>query len=201
MARWRPDLLGSWEGGSNLILVRAPWQIVQGSTRRTLLLSRLSGRGFSERRRMSFARLRLAAMGKREEICAANLHACAGAPAHAEGELRKAARTAVGWAGETPLLFGGDFNLRPRSSKVFEELERHYGLTGATAPDAIDHLLSRGFERVRPAAKWPDERRELEVSWRSGKRKIRLSDHAPIDGVLGTPSDAVKVRTDGAREQ
>jgi endonuclease/exonuclease/phosphatase family metal-dependent hydrolase len=185
IADWRPDLLGSWEGGSNMILVRPPWRIEPGSTR-TLLLSPLSERGLSERRRMSFARLLSADAGSRQEICVANLHATARGRVHAERELRRAAEAAVGWAGETPLVFGGDFNLRPRSSRVFEELECAFGLSGATAPDAIDHLLTRGLRRNGPVTKWPSGRRELEVSWPSGRRRIRLSDHAPIEAVLGT---------------
>jgi endonuclease/exonuclease/phosphatase family metal-dependent hydrolase len=182
IARWRPDLLGSWEGGSNMILTRRPWQIVDGSTR-SILLSSLSERGLGERRRMSFVQLRRAGSGRQGVICVANLHASAHGRAQ-EDELRRAAATATAWAGETPLVFGGDFNLRPRSSKLFGELERDFELRGATAPDAIDHLLSRGLEVIRPTTSWPPERRELEVSWKSGRRRIRLSDHAPIEAVL-----------------
>ena len=28
LARWNPDLIASWEGGSNLTLVRPPWRMV-----------------------------------------------------------------------------------------------------------------------------------------------------------------------------
>jgi endonuclease/exonuclease/phosphatase family metal-dependent hydrolase len=181
IARWRPDLLGAWEGGSNVILARPPWRIVPGSTR-SMLLSSLAERGLSERRRMIFVRLRGAA---EEEICVANLHASAGIPPYAEREVRRAAAAAVEWARGAPLVFGGDFNLRPRTSKVFAELERDLGLSGVTDPAAIDHVLSRGFEVVGPVARWPNERRELEVSSRLGRRRIRLSDHAPLEAVLG----------------
>ena len=44
IARLRPDLMGSWEGGSNMILVRPPWRIVPGGTR-SLLLNPLRERG------------------------------------------------------------------------------------------------------------------------------------------------------------
>ncbi len=195
VARRRPDLLGSWEGGSNVILVRPPWRIVPGSSR-SLLLSSLSQRGLSERRRMVFARL-CSGADEQEEICVATLHANATGQAHAEREVRRAATGAVGWAGDAPLLFGGDFNLRPRTSKLFEELEHDLGLRGPAAAGAIDHLLARGLRVIRPVARWPDERRELEVSWKSAKRRIRLSDHAPIDAVFGTSvtgsGDAVQV--------
>jgi endonuclease/exonuclease/phosphatase family metal-dependent hydrolase len=178
---WRPDLLGAWEGGSNAILVRSPWRIVSGS-RRSLLLSSITERGLSERRRMMFARLR--ANGG-QEICVANLHASAKGRPHAEHEVIRAAKAAHEWSRGAPLVFGGDFNLRPVSSKAFEGLAHDFGLTGSTDPKSIDHLLSRGFEVVHRTTSWPDARRELEVSWRGARRWIRLSDHPPIETTLG----------------
>jgi endonuclease/exonuclease/phosphatase family metal-dependent hydrolase len=183
IARRRPDLLGSWEGGSNVILVRSPWRVVPGSTR-SLLLSSLRERGLSERRRMVFVRLRQNTGGP--EISVANLHASARGQADAEREVRRAALAAAGWAGRAPLVFGGDFNLRPRSSELFDQLERNLALRGPVAGDAIDHVLVRGFEVVRPLSRWPDERREIEVSWNSERRRIRLSDHAPVETELAT---------------
>jgi endonuclease/exonuclease/phosphatase family metal-dependent hydrolase len=182
IARWRPDLIGSWEGGSNMTLVRPPWQIVQGSAR-TLLLNPLSERGTSERRRMSLVRLRPIGGGERDHVCVANLHAAA-TRRTAERQVRRAAETAVRWAGGAPLVFGGDFNLRPRSSSVFAALERDFGLTGHTAPDEIDHLLNRGLETISHPAQWAAERRELEIPWKSGSRRITLSDHSPIEATF-----------------
>jgi endonuclease/exonuclease/phosphatase family metal-dependent hydrolase len=184
IGHWRPDLLGAWEGGSNMILVRPPLEIIRGSGR-ALLLNGLWQRMLAERRRMSFVRLRSSAT--REELCVANLHASALGRAQAEREVRRAAGAAASWSRETPLVFGGDLNLMPRSSKLFDELERELQLRGATAPNAIDHLLVRGLEVIRPATRWPDERRDLRVRWRGGTRAIRLSDHAPIEALLETP--------------
>jgi endonuclease/exonuclease/phosphatase family metal-dependent hydrolase len=181
---WRPDLLGAWEGGSNAILVRSPWRIVPDS-RQTLLLSSITERGLSERRRMMFARLQSSDSG--EEICVANLHASAKGHPHAEHEVMRAARTALEWSRGAPLVFGGDFNLRPVSSQVFEQLERDLRLTGSTAPHSIDHLLSRGLQVVHRTTRWPDARRELEISWKGGRRRIRLSDHPPIETTVGIP--------------
>jgi endonuclease/exonuclease/phosphatase family metal-dependent hydrolase len=181
IAGWRPDLLGAWEGGSNVVLVRPPWRVATGSTR-SLLLSSVAERGLAERRRMMLARLR---SDSGEEICVANLHASAHDRAHAEREVTRAAKAAAEWSSGAPLVFGGDFNLRPVSSKVFGELERNLGLTGSTDSKSIDHLLIRGLEVIRPTARWPDARRELEVTWRGGERRIRLSDHAPIEATVG----------------
>jgi endonuclease/exonuclease/phosphatase family metal-dependent hydrolase len=178
LASWNPDLIASWEGGSNLALVRAPWRILTDS-RRSLLLSPLLERGLRERRRMCFARLR-APSGA--ELCVANIHADSGA--RNERELRRAAAQAVAWADGAPLVMGGDFNRRPRASPLFEALEREFGLAPATAPDAIDHLLARGLEVVRSPARWPETRRELEVAHLGGTRRIRLSDHAPVEATF-----------------
>jgi endonuclease/exonuclease/phosphatase family metal-dependent hydrolase len=179
LAWWNPDLLGSWEGGSNLTLVRPPWRIVGRG--RTLLLNPLPGRGLRERRRMSFVQLR----SEHGEMCVANLHLTAGARRHAEHEALVAAEAATRWAGATPLVLGGDFNLRPRETPVFDELARRYGLAAPTSPDAIDHLLSRGLEVIRPPSAWPPPRRELEVLVGLERRRLRLSDHAPLEATYG----------------
>lgn len=182
LARWNPDLIGSWEGGSNLTLVRPPWRIVgQG---RTLLLNPLPGRGLRERRRMSFVRLR----SDRGDICVANLHLTGGARRHADHEALVGAAAATRWAGATPLVLGGDFNLRPRETPVFDELAQCYGLAAPTSPDAIDHLLQRGFEAVRPPSAWPPATRELEAPVGMELRRLRLSDHAPIEATYRLPA-------------
>ena len=178
ISAWRPDLLGAWEGGSNAILVRSPWRIVPDS-KQTLLLSSITERGLSERRRMMFARVR--SSNGQQEICVANLHATAKGPVHAEYEVVRAAKAAVEWSRGAPLVFGGDFNLRPVSSKVFEQLERDLRLAGSTEPKSIDHVLTRGLEVVHRTTRWPDARREVEISWKGGRRRIWLSDHPPIE--------------------
>jgi endonuclease/exonuclease/phosphatase family metal-dependent hydrolase len=175
LGHWNPDLLGSWEGGSNLVLARPPWRIVE---RDSVLLNPLPRRGLRERRRMALATL------SREGavLCVANLHASAGNRFQAEEDLRRGAQIAVTFAGERPLLFGGDLNLRPATSSIFDELERRFGLTGPTAPDAIDHILARGLRVLEPPHRWPVERRELPFGDREGSRlRLRLSDHAPVE--------------------
>src|SRR3954447_25834596 len=123
LARWNPDLIGSGEGGSNLTLVRPPWRI---AGRAGVLLNPFPRRGLRERRRMGL--VILSGDGGRE-LCVANLHATAGNREQAEADVRRGARHAVAFAGDRPLLFGGDLNLRPRTSPVFDELERRFGLT------------------------------------------------------------------------
>lgn len=175
LADRNPDLIASWEGGSNLTLVRSLSSAGPAITERRS--HRLASR--PERRTMAFTRL---ATG----LCVANLHASAERSA-AEDELPEAARVATGWARGSPLILGGDFNLRPRlSAFVFDALERDHGLASPTGPKAIDHILSRGLEVIEPPGQWPPERREVTDPTAPGADSppIRLSDHAPVEAAF-----------------
>lgn len=182
LADRNPDLIASWEGGSNLTLVRVAGPITE---RRHL---RLATR--PERRVMAFSRL---AAG----ICVANLHASAQRDS-AEREVLVAARVAREWAGSTPLLFGGDLNLRPAlSAPVFERLENEFGLRAPTGERVIDHLLVAGLGIAEPTAQWAPERREVPdptaAASAAGVLPIRLSDHAPVAARFATA--AVQARS------
>jgi endonuclease/exonuclease/phosphatase family metal-dependent hydrolase len=162
LARRNPDLMGSWGGGSNLTLTRGA--LGHGRReRRELLLRRRP-----ERRKVDFIRLT-------DGLCVSNLHA-SGPDQLAEADISRAADAAAAWAGDDPLILGGDFNLRPGDSDLYRELADRLGLVGATSPRAIDHLLSRRLGIVEPAVAWPPEAREVQSSGRA----IRLSDHAPV---------------------
>jgi hypothetical protein len=169
-----PDLIASWEGGSNLTLVRRAGAIAE---RRSFCLATRP-----ERRMMAFTRLG-------SDLCVANLHASAARPA-AEQELIEAARTAHDWAAGTPLLLGGDFNLRPAlSPHVFARLAGEFGLHAPTGDRVIDHLLVTGLEIVEPPQQWAPERREVpDPTGGEGRSAlpIRLSDHAPVEALFAT---------------
>jgi endonuclease/exonuclease/phosphatase family metal-dependent hydrolase len=189
-ARLNPDLIASGEGGSNLTLLRCALSlpvrdkaqrngVLGGIVERRALAIR-SGRslpGGPERRVMAFTRT---AAG----VCVANLHATNDRPEMATEDVLLAARTAAGWAGDAPLLLGGDLNLRPAEAPaLFAELRDRFGLdTPVTSPRAIDHLLARGLQVVEPAAQWPPERREI----RRDGIALRLSDHAPVEATFAT---------------
>ncbi len=166
LARQNPDLIASGEGGSNVILVRVPGRLGGIAERREMAIHE----GEPERRAMAFVRT---ASG----LCVANLHATAHWPQLAAEDVVKAARAAREWAGGSPLIFGGDFNLRPgKQPRIFKRLGDEFGLAPTTAPDAIDHILCRGLEVLDPPTRWPAEQRELEIEGRA----LRLSDHAPV---------------------
>jgi endonuclease/exonuclease/phosphatase family metal-dependent hydrolase len=163
LAGRNPDLLGAWEGGSNQLLVRPPWMVVE--TRRLRLARR------PERRRMLWARLRGPDGG---ELAVACVHMSKREGAAAEEAVR-AAEHAAAWAAGAPLLLGGDFNLRPdRSGGVFAELERRFGLRAPTGPRHIDHLL--GVALVPEEGPRALEAAVREVPGPDG-RPLRLSDH------------------------
>ena len=166
VARRRPDLIGANEGGSNQLLVRRPWRIEE--VRRMTIALR------PERRRMVWARL---AGPDGARVAVSNLHGGT-TVANAEREVVSAAERAVEWAGDVPLIFGGDLNLRPAvSPATFAELERRFGLAPPTGPHRIDHLLSRRLEIAEPPQTLPDEVRELE---RPDGLRVRLSDHVVV---------------------
>ena len=168
LAALNPDLTASNEGGANLTRVRG--EIVE---RREL---ELAPGPRPERRVMAFTRALPAAFGR--PVCVANLHASAGAVLreHAEREVADAARSALDWAQGAPLVFGGDLNLRPRESRVFDGLAQDTGLVRPTSPDSLDHLLAAGLELVEPPTAWAPQAREVGTPGGT----IRLSDHAPV---------------------
>ena len=166
LATVNPDLIGAWEGGSNTTLVRgAAGEIVE---RRSAVIHR----HFPERRTMAFTRLS-------SGLCVANLHATTRWQRAADQVLRAAAQ-AIAWAQGSPLILGGDFNVRPRQSPVYEALRERFGLVPPTAPDSIDHLLARGLQQLEPPRPWPEEAREIPFEGLA----LRLSDHAPVEAVL-----------------
>jgi endonuclease/exonuclease/phosphatase family metal-dependent hydrolase len=184
MGRWSPDLIGAGEGGSNVILYRPPWRLVES---RSLLLNPLRERRLGERRRLGLVRL---AAGP-AELCVGNVHLSTGPRPQTERELHRAAEAAVGWAGPSPLLLGGDFNVRPWATTVYGDLERRFGLRPPTAPDSIDHLLASGMRIAEPPHAWAPERREVSIAAGDGPRSLRLSDHAPVEAAFIAPRPGV----------
>jgi endonuclease/exonuclease/phosphatase family metal-dependent hydrolase len=162
-ARRNPDLLGSWEGGCNLTLVRGDAAASGIVEERTLVVRER----LPERRVMAWLRLG-------SGICVANLHATTGAGGASEDVIR-AASQAARWS-PGPLLFGGDLNVRPGETGVYEELDADFRLRGALA-GSIDQLLARDLELRSAPRAWAPGEREV----RAEELAIRLSDHAPVE--------------------
>lgn len=139
--RW-PDLIKSNGGGCNAILVRGH-PVVQHQWRRLCI--------WPERRWVHAVR------AEHTRVWFANLHA--GGPMR---DVVRADASVRRWAGEAPIVFGGDFNIRDLRLDGFE----HAG------GFSVDHIFVRG---LRPAG--------FEVLERG-----RLSDHAPVLAAVTTDS-------------
>jgi endonuclease/exonuclease/phosphatase family metal-dependent hydrolase len=139
IAERAPDVIKSGGGGSNAILVRGG----RIEEHRRALLRRLP-----ERRVVHGVRL---AGGP----WVANVHAQVRPPEAAAADAAQAGREALAWAGTSPVLLGGDFNVPAPAVEGFA----HLGGWG------VDHVLGRG---VRPTA-----RRELPP-------RGTLSDHPAV---------------------
>jgi endonuclease/exonuclease/phosphatase family metal-dependent hydrolase len=120
-SRWaaqrRPDLVKSWGGGANAILVRG--ENVVDHRLRTL-------RSWPERRVVHGVRLE-----RGWWVC--NLHAQAHSEARAQADVARAAATALGWSPDAPVVLGGDLNTRSPRAPGFEPVAGH----------SVDHVLVR----------------------------------------------------------
>ena len=171
LADRNPDLLGSWEGGSNMVLVRPPGRIAE--TAAITLAER------PERRRLLLARVELPE-GRR--LAVACVHLSVPSTQRGATEALHAAELAGEWAAGDPLVLGGDLNLRPADhGAVFAALAAGHGLAPPTARRAIDHLLVRGAELVERPRALPASAREVDAG---DGRAIRLSDHAPVAAAI-----------------
>jgi endonuclease/exonuclease/phosphatase family metal-dependent hydrolase len=141
--RW-PDLIKSNGGGANAILVRGI-AIEEHRTARLCL--------WPERRQLQAVRLASGAW-------AGNLHATVHDDAAARRDAERARATILEWAGGSPVMLVGDFNVRELSLE---------GLTYAGGHD-VDLVFARGLEPIG----------EVEVLERG-----TLSDHAPVRVTLG----------------
>ncbi len=103
LARRNPDLIASGEGGSNLTLVRVPGRRGGIVERRELAIH-------ADHR--SGGRWRLPAPPPGASASPTCTRPTTG-PTLATADVLRAAEAATEWAGDSPLLFGGDLNLRP----------------------------------------------------------------------------------------
>jgi endonuclease/exonuclease/phosphatase family metal-dependent hydrolase len=136
VARWaaqrRPDVIKSWGGGANAILVRGA--AVTEHRMRTL-------RAWPERRVVHGVRLEHAWW-----VC--NLHAQAHSEARAQADVALAATTASAWSAGAPVVLGGDLNTRAPIAVGFAH----------AAGDGVDHVLARGLHVAGPARTLPHGR-------------------------------------------
>jgi endonuclease/exonuclease/phosphatase family metal-dependent hydrolase len=136
----RPDLIKSNGGGANAILVRGA-TIVEHRTLRLRLAP--------ERRYLHAVRLD-------SGVWMANIHAQANPKPLARADMAQAGRTLTAWAGDAPVLLGGDANVPDPDVPGFADIGGH----------GIDRFFARGaLDVVTPPRTLP---------------RNRLSDHAPV---------------------
>jgi endonuclease/exonuclease/phosphatase family metal-dependent hydrolase len=127
-SRWaaerRPDVIKSWGGGANAILVRG--EPVLEHRLRTL-------RSWPERRVVHGVRLE-----RGWWVC--NLHAQAHSEARAQADVAQAAATAIGWSKDAPAILGGDLNTRRPLAPAFQLVAGH----------GVDHVLVRTLRAGGP---------------------------------------------------
>jgi endonuclease/exonuclease/phosphatase family metal-dependent hydrolase len=151
-----PDLIKSNGGGANAILVRGgaggavaagpgpPPDCGQGiEEHREAVL-----RWWPERRVMHAVRLA-------DGTWVANLHAQVHSEVHAQADVARASAMALSWAGDAPVILGGDMNTRAPVAPGFSLAGGH----------KVDHVLVRGLHAEGRARTLPH---------------APLSDHAPV---------------------
>jgi endonuclease/exonuclease/phosphatase family metal-dependent hydrolase len=147
IAQRKPELIKSNGGGCNAILARAP--ICEHSTLRVRL--------WPERRVAQLVRLR-------DGTCVVNFHAST-RRARAEQELERLWEHALAWSATSPLILGGDLNLRePRAPR---------GAGEHIAAHEVDHLFARGLTYTSGAEL-------LDRCITCESLRLDLSDHAPL---------------------
>jgi len=136
----RPELLKANGGGCNALLVRG-----------------LGGIRAQARRRMCVwpERRVLHAVQVADGRWFANAHASTHPP-RARRELALARACVLAWAGDAPLVFGGDLNLRDPRLPGFAHVGR----------SDVDHVFTRGLAHAHAHAETP--------------ARAGLSDHAPL---------------------
>jgi endonuclease/exonuclease/phosphatase family metal-dependent hydrolase len=174
-----PGLFRSgFEGQANAILVSPARTIL---ARHVLTLNPFAFR-LREGRRLRLPVVAQLAWGKERRQClavrlqgglvVANLHATnAHNPRIPDAEVTRAARWAVGLAGDAPCILAGDFNVDTARSTAIDRLDRF-----SRAGPGVDHVVARGVS-AGPYDRWTPDRRRL--------GKLALSDHAPVEVVVG----------------
>jgi endonuclease/exonuclease/phosphatase family metal-dependent hydrolase len=153
LAARRPDVIRSWGGGANAILVRGDVPVT------------------------AHHRLRLALAPERRvlhAVCAGgiwfgNLHATAHDEARAQADLRRAAGALRRWAGDGAAVIGGDTNTRTPAFPGFEPCGGH----------VLDWVFARGLRCAGPVTVPPRHDARLGVNLSDHRPVLAAVDSQP----------------------
>lgn len=116
----RPDVVKSWGGGANAILLRGGPPVTAHARLRL---------------RLTPERRVLHAVRRADGIWLANVHASAHEVSRAQADLDRCAEALVRWSAGEPVVFGGDLNTRTPRVAGFEYAGGH----------VLDHVFTRGL--------------------------------------------------------
>ena len=117
--------------------------------------------------------------------------------ARAEDELRLAAERSLEWAAGSPLILGGDLNLRPRDERRSSTSSPSASASPPRPPPTRSTTCSPAASRSsRPPR--PGRRSGARSTDRTGLA-LRLSDHAPVEATFAAVGDVLGCRARGNR--
>lgn len=195
LADWNPDVWQSHEGNANVILVREPWRIdhatvvsvrlnpTPGSIRAARRAQLPRGElipWLREARRVLLVRVS-GPHGARVGVACVHCSTNAVAAGIELARLAEFVRARVPWP--EPLMLAGDFNVHARHEGI-DALRRALDID-AHIGDGIDQILARGLGGPVAGGRLDPRERDVMVSWRGARRRLRLSDHDPVEASLG----------------
>jgi endonuclease/exonuclease/phosphatase family metal-dependent hydrolase len=203
LAARNPDLWRTHESNANVLLIGPRLTLVEGS-RRSVRLNPIGtilrnarrlgleagelARYIPEPRRLLIARV-VAPGGAEIAVGCTHCHN-ARHPDVVGGEIARAAAAVRAVADGREAVLAGDLNARPSHAAITALAADGWGGALPEPGMDIDRILHRGMEVVEPARRLDPAEREIVVTWRGRRRRVRLSDHDPVMVTLAATGPA-----------
>ena len=169
LAEANPDLIASWEGGSNQLLVRAPGRVVEQREPDAHTATRAPADAVGAH----------SAAGRGDVVLREPARVRGPAPEGDRTRCLAAAAAAVEWSEADPLVFGGDLNLRPaRHPARVRRAARAPSASASRQGPTRSTTCSLGASRSW-SGRGGCPQRSASCSEPDGRR-LRPSDHAPV---------------------
>ncbi len=203
LAARNPDLWRTHEGNANVLLAGPRMSLIE-ETRRSVRLNPISGilrsarrlgleRGELMRYLPEPRRLVLVGMtapgGERITVGCTHCHNARN-PVVVGDEIARAAAAVRHAALGGAAVLAGDLNAPPSHPAMAALAAAGWAGAEPGAGMGIDRIVHRGMEVVEPARRMRPEEREVGVAWRGIARRVRLSDHDPVEVTLRPTASA-----------